>query len=385
MSLAKSILLRETGCLEQQFSEQLASWEKYRSERRLLGLSSAWRTVVTERKSLLSIYFTLQRWQEICSLGEELRLSVLGGQPIAHSLSPALHNFFNLGTSAQTGLYLCAGCQNEDQFLEVLKNWFRLPLIGANVTSPFKECAFKYLEKYGKLTPEARAIGAVNTIYSRAGFLYGANTDWSGWLSSWCCDIGQSLAGRKVVLFGAGGAARAVVYALIRAGVGSIIIVNSPLRGRKLVDYFSKLQCQEGNKENLVDLRYCSSWEGYKVESGVIYIQATVLGSEAYPELSPYSWSSQRPKGELAPSLEAPDLREKTHLNSTVACDLVYVPERTKFLLGAEAAGAVTMNGLGMLICQACQAREHFLHIKHSDAWEEQMLSKFRQLWSAAT
>ncbi|MGM9998380.1 MAG: shikimate dehydrogenase family protein [Candidatus Bruticola sp.] len=364
--------------LEKQFEEQLTYWEKNRPELRLLRLPSAWSSAITERKSPLSVHLTLRRWQELVRSDSHLQFSVLGGCPVSHSLSPALHNFFSLGTAASNGLYLCAGWQNEAQLNEVLKNWFKLPLLGANITSPFKECVFKYLSQYGELTPEAKAIGAVNTIYGRRGKLYGANTDWSGWLSSWRCDIGQELAGRQVVLFGAGGAVRAVVYALIRAEVGSITVVNSPRRGRALVDYFSTWQHRELSSKSFVPLHYRSTWEDRAAEPGVIYIQATVLGGGSHAELSPYSWPVQTKTNASSFNFGPTGSKKRDHLNSAVACDLIYHPARTKFLLEAEAAGAVTMNGLGMLICQACQAREYFLEIDHSDAWEEQMLSQFR-------
>ena len=81
-------------------------------------------------------------------------------------------------------------------------------MVGANVTSPFKECAFRYLLEHGQLSQEARIIGAVNTIWSSGGQIYGDNTDWCGWLASWRHYMGEELTGRDTVIFGAGGAAK---------------------------------------------------------------------------------------------------------------------------------------------------------------------------------
>lgn len=333
----------------------------------LLGLPLAWKALVQEKKSPLSVSFTQQRYLELAK-NFDYKLTVLFGKPITHSLSPALHNYFNLGSPSRLGLYLLTQVKDESQFLQILRLWKSLPLAGANVTSPFKECAFNYLNEYGQLTPEAQTIGAVNTIYYRKGELWGDNTDWSGWLSSWHNYIGEELEGRRVVIFGAGGAARAVVYALIRARVKSITVVNSPQRGQKLADYFNSWQRRKGLGQRLVPVQNCQIWNE-NGKSEWVYIQATVLGSSAFLNLTPYNWT---PGGNSMKSVTD----DKTE-HSPIACDLIYNPAQTEFLRLAKQNGAKTMNGLGMLICQAYQSRAKFFDLELSEKEEARFLHNF--------
>ena len=365
--------------------DSLPSWlvsleDKY-PELSQLGLTSAWQALILQNKCPLSVEFTKQRFRE---LGNNFsgQLTVLFGCPISHSLSPALHNFFNLGTSNRFGLYLPTQVKSESSFLQILQRWQVLPLVGANVTSPFKECAFRYLFEHGQLSREARAIGAVNTIWSSGGKLCGDNTDWCGWLASWRHYIKEELAGRDIVVFGAGGAARAIVYALIRSKVKSITIVNSPRRGQELVTYFTSWQRNENSDQTFIPIQRCSAWLEYSKPS-YVYIQATVLGSSAFPNLTPYNW----PDSPLVLFKEyGCNYNKKTNKNETptspLACDLVYNPSQTEFLRLAKKNGSKTMNGLGMLICQAYRARAKFFNLTPSEAEEERLLNRFSSVYS---
>lgn len=346
-----------------------------------LGLLSAWQDLVSQNKCPLSVEFTKQRFRELESnfCG---KLTVLFGRPISHSLSPALHNFFNLGAPSRFSVYLPTQVESESSFMQILHSWQALPLVGANVTSPFKECAFRYLLEHGQLSREARAIGAVNTIWSSDGTIYGDNTDWCGWLASWRHYIGEELTGRDVVIFGAGGAARAVVYALIKTKVKSITIVNSPRRGQELTTYFNSWQQSENSDQAFIPIQRCSTWSEYG-KPGYVYIQATVLGSSAFPNLTPYNWpdSSSALSQEYNCNCNNGVDDAKTYI-PPLACDLIYNPSQTEFLRLAKKSGAKTMNGLGMLICQAYRARAKFFTLIPSEAEEEQLLNHFSSAYS---
>ncbi len=357
----------------------LEGLEKNSPELSQLGLASAWQAFVRQNKCPLSVTLTRQRFGE---LGEDFSgpLAVLFGCPISHSLSPALHNFFNLGRPSRFGLYLPTQVESEGLFRQILNNWLALPLLGANVTSPFKEWAFRYLLKQGNLSREARLIGAVNTIYTSGGQIYGDNTDWWGWLASWRHYIREDLAGRHVVVFGAGGAARAIVYALIRAKVKSITIVNSPQRGEKLAADFNSWQRREDSGQVFIPVQ---SFPVYSevVKPGYVYIQATVLGSSAFPNLTPYNW----PKSSFySIQNDTSFYNQSTKAQAQVvpsACDLIYNPAQTEFLRLAKESGAKTMNGLGMLIGQAYRSRADFFALRPSKAEEEEAFNSFTGLY----
>ncbi len=358
----------------------LGTFEKKCPELSWLGLRSAWQELVSQNKCPLSVKFTEQRFEEL-GYNSKPQLAVLFGSPLSHSLSPALHNFFNLGMPSQFCLYLPTQLENESAFRQILHNWQALPVIGANVTSPFKECAFCYLLEYGHLSQEALAIQAVNTIYKLNGEMYGDNTDWSGWLASWRHYIKEDLAGRHVVVFGAGGAARAIVYALIRAKVGSITVVNSPRRGQKLVADFNDWQQKQNYNQAFIPIQNCPVWSNGS-EPGYVYIQATVLGSSAFPNSTPYNWQHSS----TLPKLNTCVCNNKSTNNKAwaapLACDLIYNPAQTEFLRLAKQSGAKTMNGLGMLICQAYRARAKFFALQPSEVEEERLLDKFSSIYS---
>ncbi len=326
-----------------------------------LALERAWQELKVG--CALSARSILERFAYLCSgeaasVGsvtfgpESLKIMCLVGVPSSHSLSPFLHNRFNESLGAECGLYLTSGIANAADLEAVLDEWPDLPLLGLNVTHPFKEIAFRYLLEHGQLTEAARAIGAVNTVYWHNGSLFGDNTDWRGWLLSWQLKIGEPLGGRQAVIFGAGGAARAVVYALLNSGIRGIIVVNSPARAAALLEHFKSWQ---GTPEALklgaqsVPVTTVVSWP-HPPQEGCIYIQATPCGQVPNIKLTPYAW----PKNTVACRF--------------VACDLVYNPPCTEFLRLAAACGAYKLaDGLAMLVAQAYIARQRFLGLDEKD------------------
>jgi shikimate dehydrogenase len=244
------------------------------------------------------------------------------GQPVAQSLSPRLHNaaFGALGIDARYTLCETSRAELPGR-VEALRDsaW-----LGANVTAPHKQAVVCLLDS---LSSAAQALGAVNTIINRGGVLVGDNTDAAG---LWHWMEAAAIGGSTAVVLGAGGAARAAVWALDHRGAASIRVLNrTPERAARLVE---ELRTHIGQ----ASLSYGPLHEvatPTEVAAGVI-IHATSL-RDAAPNVHP-SWYS-------------PD---------SVAIELAYSPPLTGFMQSARAAGARAENGLGMLLHQAALAFE---------------------------
>lgn len=240
------------------------------------------------------------------------------GSPIGHTLSPAMHNaaYRAMGLDA---IYLAARVEPQD-LGAALDGLRALGAMGCNLTLPLKEEALHHLHE---VEQPARTLGAVNTVRFVEGRLVGSNTDAEGWLRSWDEEVGESLQGRPVVLLGAGGAARALLWAVLKRGAARVQVVNRDLA------------------------RACRIVEGLPAEAvetpdltpGCVIVNATPVGMAPHEDATPLEW----------PDLLPPRL---------VACDLVYRPRLTRFLREAEARGARTLGGLGMLVHQAAAAIE---------------------------
>ena len=155
--------------------------------------------------------------------------------PAKHSLSPAVQNaaFSHLGIDAQFGIFEIQ--ENElPAFMEQVRND---PISGMSVSSPHKEVIMNYMNEVNE---DAKKIGAVNTVVNRGGFLYGYNTDFIGAVKA-LIDVLESLKDKKFVVIGAGGAARAVVYGILKEG-GIVEIYNRTSgKAKELADYFGKM------------------------------------------------------------------------------------------------------------------------------------------------
>jgi shikimate dehydrogenase len=154
----------------------------------------------------------------------------LFGSPVAHSLSPAMHNaaFKALGMPHR---YSALDVE-PDRLVNVVTTLRHGDALGANVTIPHKEAAVRLMDE---LSEEVRAIGALNTIVRRGPRLAGANTDVAGFESALRVDGRDLLAGAVVLMLGAGGAARACTYALLRRGSEVLVANRSSDRAETLV------------------------------------------------------------------------------------------------------------------------------------------------------
>ncbi|HET7181022.1 MAG TPA: shikimate dehydrogenase [Candidatus Limnocylindrales bacterium] len=249
---------------------------------------------------------------------------VLIGHPVAHSLSGAMQQaaFDSAGIDARYELWDRAPIDLPDAIAEIRADAF----LGANVTIPHKERVVPLIDK---LTDEAQATGAVNTLTREGRRLVGHNTDVPGFEAALDKLVGRQKMPRQAVILGAGGGARAVVYGLIRAGFQRVIIFNRHLhRAEGLVKFFGKSAAH-------MDLK-AQPWHESIIESELartkVLINATSIGLN--DDTSPIP-------GELI-------------TGDLLVLDLIY--KRTRLLRAAESAGAAANDGETMLLHQGAAA-----------------------------
>jgi shikimate dehydrogenase len=241
------------------------------------------------------------------------------GDPIAHSKSPLIHGFW-LKTLGIDAAYRATHVTAEELggYFAARKgdaNW-----LGCNMTIPHKLAALDFVEDRGDVRS---SIGAINTVFRDSDALVGTNTDAAGFYAP-IADM--ELAGRPVVVVGAGGAARAILFALARIGVGRVTLLNrNPLKGAALLASF-------GLKGDALRL-------DAPIPPAALLINATSLGMTGQPPLE----------------LDLTSLPD-----DAVVYDVVYAPLETGLLRAARARGLDTVDGLEMLIGQAALAFELF-------------------------
>ena len=251
--------------------------------------------------------------------GHTIPLAAVIGHPIAHSRSPRLHGYW-LRKYGISGHYIPLDVAPED--LEtVVKTMPKMGFVGANVTIPHKERVMALVDK---LTESAAAIGAVNTlIFKEDGTVIGDNTDGYGFIENLRqgAPLWDGMAGPAMVL-GAGGAARAIVFSLLKAGVPKVMITNRTKARAET------LHADFGDKVEVID------WEdsAAALKDAETLVNTTSLGMVG--------------KAPLNLSLDALSSR------STVT-DIVYTPLETDLLRRAREKGCPTVDGLGMLLHQA--------------------------------
>lgn len=248
---------------------------------------------------------------------------VILGQPIGHTLSPALHNAAFAALN-YNGVYLACPVP-EDRLSEAVQGIRALGIRGGNVTIPYKERIIPYLDG---ITDKARLIGAVNTLYWEEDRLMGANTDSAGFLQALQQEEPAVANYPGAVIIGAGGAAKAVAVSLASAGLSKICLVN---RNRAKAEDLGRILSGLGCMVHILD------WSAPNLEVALrempLIINATPLGmSPAYPDLEhlPYQVLGE----------------------GHFVVDLIYRPKETFFLQKAKAQGCRTMNGSGMLLEQ---------------------------------
>jgi len=222
-------------------------------------------------------------------------------------------------------------------FKKLMNQSSRLSLSGFNVTVPYKETVIKYLDS---VRPEARAIGAVNTVFKQGKQWVGTNTDMEGFLMALMKDGGFRPSGKKAVILGAGGAARAVIYGLSREGAREILIADCfPEKARKIANDMQKLFRQTGY---------------HAVAAGTPEVKEALQKADIVINATPVGLKPQDPR--VVPKSWVPCGRAR----KMFFMDLIYNPAMTPFLKVAKKTGHRTLNGLGMLLYQGARALEHW-------------------------
>jgi shikimate dehydrogenase len=245
------------------------------------------------------------------------RAACVVGWPVEHSRSPLIHNYW-LKRYGIDGEYRREAVRKED-FAAFIGTLAARGYLGANVTVPHKEAAFALSQP----DEQARAVGAVNTLWLESDVLRSTNTDVEGFLDNLdaCAPHWDRGAGKALVL-GAGGAARAVIHGLSSRGVERIVVAN------RTANRAEALQASFGKRVQVAD------WARLEAElaDAAVVVNTTTLGMHGQPAL-------------------ALDLaRLQSH---AIVADIVYVPVVTPLLAAAKARGLVTADGLGMLLRQA--------------------------------
>ena len=250
------------------------------------------------------------------------------GWPVAHSRSPLIHRFW-LRRHGIDGDY-CAEAIAPDAIEAFFATFGARGYCGGNVTLPHKETAFRAC---GRLTPTARRLAAVNTLWLEGATLCGDNTDAFGFAANLDDSVKDWRAGERALVLGAGGAARAVVQALLDAEYRCIVIANRTVsRAEALAAHFGAAVDGAGLEAVATAL-----------PASDLVVNTTAAGLHGADPLA-IDWSGAR--------------------HDAIVTDLTYVPLLTPFLDAAAARGLRIVDGLGMLLHQAVPGFERWFGVR---------------------
>ena len=256
--------------------------------------------------------------------GTTKNLGVMGW-PIAHSLSPVLQN----AAIEEAGLdyvYISLPVPPE-KLKEAVAGLRAMQFTGWNVTIPHKQAIMAELDAVDE---DARIIGAVNTVVNRDGHLTGYNTDCIGFMQP-LAQQGFLPKGKEATILGAGGAARAVIWGLLRAKVKRITLgVRNPAKAARLAEEFAAYgEIQVLHWEDSAFAEHLAVTD--------LLVNTTPLGMYPHVEgMPPVDWTKLK--------------------KDAIVYDIIYTPERTRFLSEAQAHGHAIINGEGMLAGQGAAA-----------------------------
>ncbi len=268
------------------------------------------------------------------------------GYPIEHSMSPIMHNAAIRELNLDY-IYLAFNIFPANLNLAV-KGIKAFNVVGINVTIPFKQKIMKYLDE---IDPIAKKIGAINAIKNDKGYLTGKNTDAEGGMKA-LLNAGYTISGKKVLLLGAGGAAKALAY-IMAEDVNKLVIVNrNEKRALKLSNQIKKyfginIEAKKMSENVLKD-------ESKKAD---IIINATPVGM--YPNVD-----------------KSPIPAEYLH-EDLIVYDIVYNPLKTKLITDATQKGCKTLGGLDMLVDQGALAFEWWTNKKPNTSLMKKKIIEF--------
>ncbi|NER21829.1 MAG: shikimate dehydrogenase [Symploca sp. SIO1C2] len=255
------------------------------------------------------------------------------GDPVEHSLSPVMHNraIASLGVDY---VYLPLPIKPEDLAVAIA-GFKAIGLVGFNITIPHKQAIMPLLSEVSDI---AQGVGAVNTVYRTNSGWWGTNTDVAGFISPLQA-LNRDWSQTKVVVLGYGGAARAVVVGCTQLGCTKIHVIG---RNPQKLSQFQ----QSWDSTNLPVSINIHLWQQLPelISQADLLVNTTPVGM--YPDI------------DRSPVEEATIQRLSA---KAIAYDLIYTPSTTKFLQQAQQQGAVTLNGLEMLVQQGAAALKIWL------------------------
>lgn len=256
------------------------------------------------------------------------RLAAVVANPIKHSISPFIHNSAFEATNTN-GVYLALEV-DAAELAETVANIRRYQMYGINLSMPYKEQVIPYLDQ---LSEEACLIGAVNTVVNREGTLIGYNTDGKGFFKSL---PSFKISKKRLVLLGAGGAAKAILAQAILDGVSQISVFVRSSSIEKTRPYLEKIKNATGFRVDLFALEDVQDLQDSTTQADLL-VNATSVGMDG----------SSQP---IPTSIVLPE--------KLLVADVIYQPFETPFLKWAKEQGNQSINGLGMLLYQAAEAFE---------------------------
>ncbi len=250
------------------------------------------------------------------------------GWPVKHSRSPLIHRYW-LRKYGLTGDYVARPVR-PDEIAAFLAGFAGSGFVGANVTIPHKQAAFRAA---ARASPVAAALQAANTLWLVDGAVHADNTDCFGFLANLDEQAPGWDNGGGAVIFGAGGAARAVIYALMERRFDPVIILNRTVaRGEALADHF-------GPPVVAAPLAKVSRF----IPQANLFVNTTSAGMDGTPPLA-VDWAGAD--------------------RGAIATDIVYTPLQTPFLAAAADRGLKTIDGLGMLLHQAAPGFQRWFGVR---------------------
>lgn len=264
------------------------------------------------------------------------QLAAVVGDPIGHSLSPAIHEYW-LSQHGIDGAYipLRIGIASFSEQIAALKAF---GFCGFNITLPHKQEMLPYVDQ---LTSAAKACGAVNTVYEKKGVWHGDNSDASGCMAHLLTSAKlSSLCDKNITIIGAGGAARGVAYGAIIQHTAKLHVINrTAARAEALVS-----AVQSYAKESVIEAYIMEDAAGILPDTDIL-IQTTSCGMEGQPPLDAAIDVALLP-------------------DHAVVYDIVYQPLITPLLKAAQGRGLTCVDGLGMLLHQAVPGFEAWFGVR---------------------
>lgn len=281
-----------------------------------------------------------------CKVSGTTKVTGLVGHPVSHSLSPKMQN----AAFHYCGFDICYVPFDvcPDELEKAMAGIRALGLLGVNITIPHKVRAAEIVDK---LSPEAHASNAINTVVNYEGRLIGYNTDIQGILDAIKHDAGMSLKGKTAIIAGAGGAARAAVYAMAKAGCSQIVIVNRTFS--KAFD-LCRIMKQAISRP---DPKKSGHYETESVENCPKLIPGKLCELDSIANSLDFDiFINATPLGLIEQTNPFPELINCK--GRPLICDLTYTPKGTPLILEASCKGFPTIDGRSILVWQGAKSFE---------------------------